>query len=72
MLAGAVTDVRSTMSDIHERVWGDTAVATFWAEQDYKLEGNPVHVSVPMTVLFRNEGGWKIVLVSAVPLPTEG
>jgi ketosteroid isomerase-like protein len=71
MLGGAVSDVTTEMSDVHERVWGDTGIVTAWAEQDYKLDGNPVHVAVPMTVVLRNEGGWKVALVSAVPLAPE-
>ena len=72
MLGGAVSDISSSVSDVQERVWGDTGIVTLWVEQDYKLQGNPDHVSVPMSVVFRNEGGgWKVALVSAVPLAPE-
>jgi ketosteroid isomerase-like protein len=71
MLSGAVTDIRSTVSDIHETIWGDAAIATCWIDQDYRLQGSPVHVSAPMTIVFRNKDGWKVALISAVPLPEE-
>ena len=69
-LEGAVQDVRSELRDVHEVVWGDTAVVTGWLEQDYTLEGRPQHVSAPTTIALRRENGaWRIVLLHSVPLP---
>lgn len=68
-LQGAVSDIATTLVDLDEMIWGDTACVTGWAEQDYRLQGDPVHVSSPLTVVMRREGDtWKIALVHAVPM----
>jgi len=71
-LEGQVTDIATTLFDLDEVNWGDTALVTGWLEQDYKIAGQPVHVSSPLTVLLRREGdSWKTALVHAIPLPEE-
>jgi ketosteroid isomerase-like protein len=71
-LMGMVEGVHSTVSDVHEHVWGDAGVVSCWLEQDYTLEGDPQHVSAPTTLLFRRDGNeWKIALFHSVPLPPE-
>lgn len=71
-IAGAVSDIRSEISDVHEQVFGDTAVVTCWIEQDYTLEGRPQHISSPVTaVMRREENEWKAALMHAVPMPPE-
>jgi ketosteroid isomerase-like protein len=68
-LAGAVSDVSTSLSDLEERRYGDIAVVTCWIEQDYALEGVATHVSAPCTiVLHREDAAWKAALLSAVPL----
>src|ERR1700694_5433677 len=44
-LTNMVSDVRSTINDVHETVLGDVGIVTCWLEQDYKLEGAQQHVS---------------------------
>lgn len=69
-LEDAVTDIATTLVDLEEQVWGETACVTGWAEQDYRMQGEPVHVSSPMTFVLRRDGEtWKVALVHAVPLP---
>jgi uncharacterized protein (TIGR02246 family) len=69
-LAGAVSDVRSELRDVHEQAWGDAGVVTCWLEQDYTIEGADQHVSAPTTfVLRREDGDWRIALFHSVPLP---
>lgn len=69
-LVTQVSDVRSELKDIHEVVWGDAGVLTFWLEQDYTLEGERHHISAPSTTVLRQEKGqWKIVLFHSAPLP---
>jgi uncharacterized protein (TIGR02246 family) len=69
-LAGAVSDVRSELRDVHEQAWGDAGVVTCWLEQDYTIEGAGQHVSAPTTfVLRREDGDWRIALFHSVPLP---
>lgn len=65
-----VTDVKTSLSDSHASSWGDTGLVTLMADQTYSAGGEHQHVVAPMTVVLRrDEGAWKIVLVSAVPLP---
>jgi uncharacterized protein (TIGR02246 family) len=69
-LVAQVSDVRSELRDLHEVVWGDAGVLTFWLEQDYTLGGEQHHISAPSTtVLRREDGAWKIVLFHSAPLP---
>lgn len=69
-LAGAVKDVRSTLLDIHERIYGDVGLITCWIEQDYTFQGTPQHVSAPTTVVLRRDGTeWRILLMHMIPLP---
>ena len=71
-LQGQVSDVRSEIIDLTERITGDTGIATFWLEQDYTMAGERQHVSAPTTMVLRREGGdWKVALVHTVPLPEE-
>jgi uncharacterized protein (TIGR02246 family) len=72
-LMGAVSNVRTELRDIEERVWGDTGLLTCWLEQDYEMEGKAQHVSAPTTlVLRRQDDEWKLALFHSVPLPEEG
>jgi hypothetical protein len=71
-LEGQVTDVATTLFDLSEQIWGDTAMVTGWMEQDYKVQGEPVHISSPFTVALRRDGDtWKVALVHAIPLQEE-
>lgn len=71
-IQGVVTDIRSEMREVIETVYGDTAIVTCWLEQDYRLEGEPVHVSSPVTMVLRRvEDRWLIALAHAVPMPDE-
>jgi ketosteroid isomerase-like protein len=64
-----VDDVESELRDVHETVYGDVGIVTFWLEQDYTLESGPQHVSAPTTVVLRREGeAWKLALFHSVPV----
>ena len=72
-VAGSVTNIRSKLTDVHEKVMGDVGIVTLWLEQDYKLNGKPQHVSAPTTVVLQRSGGdWKIILFHSIPLPEGG
>ena len=72
-LLGAVSELRTELRDVEERVWGDTGLLTCWLEQDYVLEGGAQHVSAPTTLVMRRQDGeWKLALFHSVPLPEEG
>ena len=71
-LISMVTDVKTVVSDGHEKIDGDQGLLTCWLEQDYVLEGTTQHVSAPTTVIFEREGGqWKFSLFHSIPLPPE-
>jgi ketosteroid isomerase-like protein len=71
-LVTMVDDVRSTISEVRETVWGDVGVVTCWLEQDYTLEGRQEHVSAPTTAIYRRDDGvWKMVLFHSIPLSPE-
>jgi steroid delta-isomerase-like uncharacterized protein len=72
-MAGAVTEVRSELNDLHETLWGDTGLVTCWLEQDYTLEGERQHVSAPTSVVLRRHPDrWRVALIHTVPLPEAG
>lgn len=72
-LIGAVSNLRTELRDVEERMWGDTGLVTCWLEQDYELEGNAQHVSAPTTIVMRrHDGEWKLALFHSTPLPDEG
>jgi ketosteroid isomerase-like protein len=68
-LLGAVQDVHSEISDVHESQWGDVGLVTCMLEQDYTYEGERAHITAPTTaVLRREDGDWKIELFHSLPL----
>ena len=67
-----VSDVHSEVNDVHEIMWDDTGLVTFWLEQDYSMSGDRVHISAPTSAVFRRDGGdWRIELIHSIPLPAE-
>jgi ketosteroid isomerase-like protein len=68
-LATQVSDIRTTLRDVNERVWGDVGVITCWLDQTYTYQGDAVRISAPTTLLFRLDAReWKLVLFHSVPL----
>ncbi len=69
-LVTQVDDVRSEIHDVHESVWGDVGLVTFWLEQDYTLDAERHHISAPSSVVLRRDDGeWRMVLFHSIPLP---
>jgi ketosteroid isomerase-like protein len=65
----AVSNPHTEITDVEERLWGDTGVVTCWIEQDYTYEGAAQHVSAPTTVVFRRvDGAWKLALFHSIPI----
>jgi uncharacterized protein (TIGR02246 family) len=68
-LVTQVEDVHSEIRDVHEVVWGDVGLVTFWLEQDYNLEGQRHHISAPTSAVLRWEDeAWKVAVFHSVPL----
>lgn len=71
-LEGSVDQISSTLSDLHELVWGDVGLLTCWLDQTYTLDGEPQQTSAPTTVVLRRiDGAWRVALIHTVPLPEE-
>lgn len=69
LTSGALTDVRSTITDLHTNEWHDTAVVTLVLHQSYVLEGEPRAIHAPTSiVLRRRDDRWLVALVHSVPL----
>ena len=69
-LSGAVADVRSELSDLVTREYGDVGVVTCMLDQSYMHEGRRVQIMAPTTLMFTRTGGnWRVALVHSVPLP---
>jgi uncharacterized protein (TIGR02246 family) len=69
-LVTQVDDVESEIRDVHEVIWGDVGLVTFWLEQDYTLNGERHHISAPSSaVLRRVDGAWKVAVFHSIPLP---
>lgn len=65
-----VTDIRSELRDVHQVVWADTALVTYWLEQDYRVDGSRRHISAPSSFVLRLVyGEWRIALFHSIPLP---
>jgi ketosteroid isomerase-like protein len=69
MTSAGLSDVRSTVADVHTADWGDTALVTLVLDQTYMFQGEPHAIHSPSTfVLRRHAGGWRIALVHSVPV----
>jgi ketosteroid isomerase-like protein len=59
--------------DHHIDAWGDTAVASYRFEIDYRMGGQEHHDSgVDLFVFIRQEGTWLAVWRTILPLPAAG
>jgi uncharacterized protein (TIGR02246 family) len=68
-----MSDLRSTLSDVHVSDWGDTALATMVLEQTYTTGGERTELRAPTTIVLRREGGaWRVALVHSVPMAEQG
>jgi ketosteroid isomerase-like protein len=47
--SAGLADVRSTVTDVHTKNWGDTAVVTLVLDQTYTLEGEQHAIHAPST-----------------------
>ena len=69
-LSGAIAEVRSDVSDLVAREYGDVGVVTGMLNQSYMLEGRRVQITAPTTLMFTRRGeDWRVVLIHSVPLP---
>lgn len=71
-LAGAVSDPRSQLTDLHATAWGDVGLVTFVLDQTYTMNGQEETIAAPTSMLFRRQDdGWKVALIHTVPIPEQ-
>jgi ketosteroid isomerase-like protein len=69
-LQGAVSDVRSQISDLCCTQWGEVGLVTFVLDQTYNMHGQERRLAAPTSVLFRQQDGrWKVAMIHSVPIP---
>jgi ketosteroid isomerase-like protein len=65
---GAVSNVRSQISDLHCSEWGEVGLVTLVLRQRYTIDGRERRLTAPTSILFRLlEGRWKVAMVHSVP-----
>jgi ketosteroid isomerase-like protein len=66
----SATSVKSVISNVRERTWGDVGVVTCWLDQAYTFDGKDASISAPTTILLeRQKGEWRFALFHSYPLP---
>ena len=50
-----VADISSALSDIHVKQWGDVALVTAMTDQTYSIDGEPVAIKAPVSVVFHRD-----------------
>ena len=71
-LLSSVGSLKSELTNINARAWGDTGVVGCVLEQDLIMHGKKHHITAPTTVVLRKEGSeWKIVYFHSEPLPEQ-
>lgn len=68
MIFSRVSDVHSTVDDIHVTRWADVEIETFVLHQVYELDGATCRVVSPTCLIWRRTpAGWKLALMQSVP-----
>ena len=69
LAAEHVSNIRSTLSDLHAVEIGDVGIVTMILDQEYEIGGQATSVHAPTSMVFRRvEGDWRMVLFHSVPL----
>ena len=67
-LQGAVSNVRSEISDLHCDEWGEVGLTTLVLRQTYTIDGQERRLTAPTSILFRLlQGRWKVAMVHSIP-----
>jgi ketosteroid isomerase-like protein len=71
-LGGQISNIHSTISDVHTDEIGDVAIVTLVLDQEYDLGGEHASIHAPTTIVTRRfDGDWRLNLLHSVPLPDE-
>jgi ketosteroid isomerase-like protein len=71
-LGEQVSNIRSTLSDIHTVEVGEVGILTLLLDQEYDMGGQRRSIHAPTSIVARRvDGDWRIVLLHSVPLAEE-
>jgi ketosteroid isomerase-like protein len=71
-LGEQVSNIRSTLSDVHAVEVGDVGIITLVLNQEYDMGGQRASIHAPTSiVVHRVDGDWRMVLLHSVPLAQE-
>jgi ketosteroid isomerase-like protein len=72
-LGPQISNIRSTLSDLHAVQHGDVGLVTFVLDQGYDYGGQRTAIHAPSSIVaLRADGGWRVALLHSVPLAEEG
>jgi ketosteroid isomerase-like protein len=72
-LGDQVSNIRSTLSDVHANEVGDVGIVTLVLDQEYDAGGQHASIHAPTTIVARRlDGEWRVALLHSVPLAQEG
>lgn len=71
-LGDQVSNIHSTLSDIHAVEFGDVGIVTLVLDQEYDAGGQHASIHAPTSVVARRvDGEWRMALLHSVPLADE-
>jgi ketosteroid isomerase-like protein len=71
-LGEQVSNIRSTLSDVHAVEVGDVGIITLVLNQEYDMGGQRASIHAPTSIVVRRvDGDWRMVLLHTVPLAEE-
>jgi ketosteroid isomerase-like protein len=71
-LGEQVSNIRSTLSDLHTAEIGDVGIVTLVLDQEYDTGGQRTSIHAPTSIVVRRvDGDWRVVLLHSVPLAEE-
>jgi len=72
-LGEQVSNVRSTLSDLHTVEVGEVGIVTLVLDQEYDMGGRHASIHAPTSLVTRRvDGAWRLALLHSVPLAEEG
>jgi ketosteroid isomerase-like protein len=71
-LGEQVSNIRSTLSDLHTAEIGDVGIVTLVLDQEYDSGGQRTSIHAPTSIVVRRvDRDWRVVLLHSVPLAEE-
>jgi len=71
-VAGQLSDIHSTLSDVRTVELGDVGIVTLVLDQVYTMGGQRMTIHAPTSIVARRvDGAWRVALLHSVPLAEE-